>query len=114
MKKYKNGNIVKCEVTGITDYGVFVKIDEVYNGLLHISEVSNKFVKDLDKTFIVGEIIDAKIIEIDEEKKQIKLSIKDDNKKYDKKSIIEKGSGFKPLKENLDIWVEDRLKDLQK
>ena len=115
MDNIKIGDVIKCEVTGITNYGVFVKIDENYTGLIHISEISDKFVSNIEKLYIEGDIIDATVIEIDEEKKQIKLSVKDLNKKGGKKKkIIEKGQGFKPLKENLEKWVKERLEELKK
>ena len=105
-------DIVKCEVTGVTNYGVFVKLENGYDGLIHISEVSNKFVNNIEKLYIQGDIIEAKVIEVDEEKKQVKLSIKG-NKKKGKKSIEERGRGFEPLKENLDAWINDKLKDIE-
>ena len=115
MENIKIGDNVKGEVTGITSYGVFVKLDNGYDGLIHISEVSNNFVSNLEKLFVTGDIIDAKVIEIDEEKKQVKLSIKENNKKGRKrKAIQEKGQGFEPLKAKLDIWVQEKLKELEK
>src|SRR5690606_4535758 len=45
VKKYKVGQIVEGEVKSIADYGVFVKIEDGLNGLVHISELSNKLVK---------------------------------------------------------------------
>ena len=113
MEEIKIGDIVKCEVTGITNYGVFVKLENGYDGLIHISEVSSKFVSNLEKLYIAGDIINAKVIEVDNEKSQVKLSVKGikDNKK---KQIQEKGKGFEPLKENLDIWVKEKLEELEK
>ena len=45
MKKYKIGDIVDGKITGIQNYGIFVNINNEYNGLIHISQVSNSFVK---------------------------------------------------------------------
>jgi general stress protein 13 len=114
MENIKKGDVIKCEVTGVTNYGVFVKTDSEYTGLIHISEISDKFVSNIEKLYIVGDIIDATVIEVDEDKKQYKLSVKDLNKKKKKKQIVEKGQGFAPLKENLDKWVQERLKELEK
>ena len=115
MDKLKIGDSVKCEVTGITSYGVFVKLENGYDGLIHISEISDKFVSNIEKLYIAGDIIEAKVIEIDEDKKQIKLSVKDINKKARKRRTIqEKGKGFEPLKEMLDIWVKEKLEELDK
>ena len=113
--KEEVGKIVKCKITGIEKYGLFVKLDNDYTGLIHISEISDKYIRDVNKLFFVGDIIEAKIIEVDEEKKQIKLSLKEKNaSKINNLVLQEKGGGFKPLKDNLDYWIEEKLKDLQK
>ena len=115
MSKYKKGDIVKCHVTGLTDYGVFVKLDDEYSGLIHISEISNKYVSNIERLFIEGDNFEAKILEVDEEKKQVKLTIKGHKSK---KKLIdgleEKGSGFAPLKENLDKWIKEKMEELEK
>src|SRR5690554_1219948 len=76
MKKYKIGDMVSAKVTGIKPYGVFVCVDDEYNGLVHISEISDYFVSDIEKYMKIGEMVDLKILEIDEVSKQIKLSLK--------------------------------------
>ena len=115
MENINIGDVVKCEVTGITAYGVFVKLENGYDGLIHISEISDKFVNNIEKLYIVGDVLDAKVIEIDDEKKQIKLSVKEINKKSKNRSQIqEKGKGFEPLKENLNIWIKEKLEELEK
>ena len=68
MENIKIGDTIKCEVTGLTNYGVFVKTDSEYTGLIHISEISDKFVSSIEKLYIAGDIIEATVIEIDEEK----------------------------------------------
>lgn len=45
MTKFKKGEIIKGTVTGIEKYGIFVNLDNYYTGLIHISEISNFFVK---------------------------------------------------------------------
>ena len=114
MNNIKIGDIVRCEVSGVADYGVFVKLENGYNGLVHISEISEKFVSNVERLYIIGDIIEAKVMEIDEEKKQIKLSIKANKGRRKKKYIEEKGEGFKPLKENLEKWIEEKLDELEK
>ena len=111
----KKDDIIKCEVSGITNYGVFVKLDNGYDGLIHISEISNKFVNNIEKLFLPGDIIDGKVLEVDNEKKQVKLSIKQiKNKSKRKATIEERGKCFEPLKENLDMWIKEKLEDLEK
>ena len=72
--KYTVGNEVECVVAGIVDFGVFLKLEEGLEGLVHISEIDWGLVEDPRSMFKVGEKINAKIIEIKDGK--ISLSIK--------------------------------------
>ena len=103
MTKYKKGKIVKGSITGIEKYGIFVNLDNYYSGLIHISEISKGFVKDINDYVDIGETIYAKVIDVDENENHVKLSIKDidykiKNAKCETSSIKEVGTGF----ENLD------------
>ncbi len=72
--KYSVGDELDAEVTGIVDFGVFVKLEENLEGLVHISEISWSLVEDLEKLYAVGDKIKVKVIEVSKEK--ISLSIK--------------------------------------
>ena len=115
MKKYKINDIINCKVSGIETYGVFVVVDKKYTGLIHISEVSNEFVRDINDYVKVGDNIFAKIISIDEESKQMKLSIKDIDFANTglERDEIDSSAEFKSLKENLPIWMEEKLQEYQ-
>lgn len=114
MVKYKAGNIVDCVVSGIADYGIFCNLEDYYSGLIHISEISNGYVSDINNVLKVGDHIKAKILAVDEENLKLKLSIKDlpkfRKRKYSRRKIIESGSGFGILEENLDKWIDDALR----
>lgn len=69
------GAIVEGEVTGITNFGAFVQLPEGKNGLVHISEVSNVYVKDVHDFLKEHDKVKVKVIAIDERGK-IALSIK--------------------------------------
>ena len=71
----KTGDIVYGRVTNILGYGAFVQVDE-YDGLVHISEFSDHFVRDIKDYVAIGDEIKLKIIEVDEENKRLKLSYK--------------------------------------
>ena len=115
MKKYKCNEKVKGVITGITKYGVFVRIDNEYTGLVHISEISDKYIEDIKKIYVIGESVEAIVVAIDEEKKQLKLSSREINSKSKlEKTLKEDGRGFEPLKEKLDFWIEKKLKDIEK
>jgi len=74
VEKYKMGDEVIGEITGIVDFGIFVKIEDGLEGLVHISELDWGLVEDPRKMFKVGEKVKAKIIEISNGK--ISLSVK--------------------------------------
>ncbi len=115
MEKYEKGKIVKGQVTGIEKYGIFISLDEFYSGLIHISEISDGFVKNINDYVTVGETIRAKIVEVDEENYHVKLSIKNINYKLKKKNInplVETTMGFKPLEDKLDNWITDKLEKI--
>ena len=114
---YKKGDYVVCSVTGIEKYGIFVELDNDYSGLIHISEISNSYIKDIDTFTNVGDKIRAKVLEVDKDNKQLKLSIKNVNYKSlvsKRTKIVETESGFTPLKDNLDTWIKDKLADINK
>lgn len=117
MTKYKKGKIVKGSITGIEKYGIFVNLDNYYSGLIHISEISKGFVKDVRDYVEVGETIYAKVIDVDEAENHVKLSIKDINYRTQESkkvvsSIKEVGTGFALLEENREVWIQEKLKEL--
>ena len=93
--KYKVNDIIEGTVTGIVDFGVFVKLEDGLEGLVHISEIDWSLVEDPRTLFKVGQKIEVKVIEIKEGK--ISLSIKalkenpwvDASKKYKKDMQVE-------------------------
>lgn len=110
-EEYKVGDIIKGQVTGIEKYGIFINVDPWYNGLIHISEVSEDYVKDIHDFVKIGETIYCQILEVNEDSLQLKLSIKNINYKSvnSDSPIQETRKGFLPLKENLNIWLNEKL-----
>ena len=118
MGKYTIGSIVKGVVSGIEKYGIFVKLDEYYSGLIHISEVSKGYVKNINDYVKIGDTIYVEILNINEQAYQAKLSIKNISYKYgskpQKRKIIETSMGFKTLEHNLPKWIEENIKNSKK
>lgn len=112
---YRTGDIIKVTVTSIENYGIFVKVDEEYNGLIHISEMSKKFVTNVRNFAFPGETIYAKIVDVDTIKNQMKLSIKSiDYRLTSRKGrLMESPNGFSKLKEMLPIWIDTKLKEIE-
>lgn len=118
MSKYKKGKMVKAIVTGIEPYGIFVSLDEFYSGLIHISEISRNFVKDIHNFVDLGDIITVEILDVDDKLCQLKLSIKNINYKNDinprKRIIKETARGFNTLSYKLPFWIEESIKKYKK
>ncbi len=76
VKKYKVNQIVDGVVKSVADYGVFVKIEEGLNGLIHISELSNKLVKHPSQIVAAGDAIKVMIISISNDDRHLGLSLK--------------------------------------
>ena len=75
-KKYIVGNTVSGEVNRITPFGAFVKLDEEINGLIHVSEITDKELSDAGEALKVGDKIEARIISIDPDEHRVGLSMK--------------------------------------
>lgn len=114
MSNIKVGKIVEGQITGVTKYGVFVSLEDNYVGMIHISEVSNKYIEDLNTLFKIGDLIKVKVLSIDEDKLQVKLSIKKVGNKNKRKGIEEMGIGFTPLNEKMNEWIEERMLEYEK
>ncbi|MBQ4105064.1 MAG: S1 RNA-binding domain-containing protein [Clostridia bacterium] len=73
--KPETGQIYEGKITSITNFGAFVTLPDGPDGMVHISEVSDRFVKDIHEVLEVGQTVKVKVISIDE-KGKIALSIK--------------------------------------
>lgn len=103
----KPGDIVYGTITNILGYGAFVIVDD-YDGLVHISEFSDGFVRKINDFVQVGEVVKLKIIEVDDEHKQLKLSYKQIHKTRGVRCRIPKYEiGFKTIDENLGKWIDE-------
>ena len=83
IEKYKVGDTIVGKVQEITDFGVFVNLLPGIDGLVHISELDNEYVHHPKKITSIGEQIKAEIVEIDLEKRRIRLSAKKLKKRED-------------------------------
>lgn len=79
------GEIVEGKITDIMQYGVFVKLEDGKSGLVHISEVSNEYVEDINQVVKKGDTVKVKILSMDDSGK-IALSIKKAMPREDKRN----------------------------
>ncbi len=76
LEDLKEGMILTGTVRNVIDFGAFVDIGVKYDGLVHISEMSEKFIKNPSDLVAVGDIVKVKVIKIDMERKKVGLSMK--------------------------------------
>ena len=109
MKRiYKKGEIVLGQITGIKNYGIFVKLDNYHKGLVYITEINNSFIKNIENYVNIGELIRVRIID-NANPQMLKLSLKKLDYRITNRNnskIIETPNGFKNLALHLDYWLE--------
>ncbi|RDI36916.1 S1 domain-containing post-transcriptional regulator GSP13 [Falsibacillus pallidus] len=124
--KYEAGNVLTGKVTGIQPYGAFVALDEETQGLVHISEITHGFVKDINDHLKLGDEVQVKVLSVDEKAGKISLSIRatqeapaqEEKPQAKAKKPRRQGSvkpaaqtteaptGFNTLKDKLEEWIE--------
>ena len=108
------GSKVEGKVTGITNFGAFVELEQKKTGLVHISEVADSYVKDINEHLKVGETVIVKVINVEKDGK-IGLSIKKAvEKPVRRKSPRERTENFESKINDFLKDSEDRLASLKK
>lgn len=120
---YKKGDIVEGIITNVVNYGAFVHVDASTTGLIHISEITHGFVDDIYRYVAVGERVNLKVVDVDEQKQQLKLSLKGAPRNYktyrkrrsriltQKKDLVPKSKiGFESLEQKMPEWIKEQIK----
>jgi general stress protein 13 len=129
-EKIEAGSILTGKVTGIQPYGAFVALDDNIQGLVHISEITHGYVKDINDHLKVGDEIKVKVLSVDEGAGKIGLSIrateeapvqqaapktaKKPRKRQAAAAIIpevEGQQGFNTLKDKLQEWIDQSQRE---
>ncbi|MBQ9987708.1 MAG: S1 RNA-binding domain-containing protein [Erysipelotrichales bacterium] len=118
--KFKVGDIITAKVSGIQPYGAFVTIDENNVGLIHISEISEGFVRDVHQFVKEGDQVRVKVIDYDTKNHQARLSLKALRNTSRKDRIHMRNMkvetprlGFTSLAQALPGWIEDKKKEME-
>jgi S1 RNA binding domain protein len=110
------GSKLQGKVTGITNFGAFVELPEGSTGLVHISEVADKYVKDINDHLKVGDEVEVKVINVNDGK--IGLSIKkakeNQNKNSNSHQAKRRSESFEAKMSRFLKDSEDRLASLKK
>jgi general stress protein 13 len=121
MSSYHIDEIIVGKVIDIQPYGAFIGFPNGQKGLIHISEISDEYVKNIETFLIVGEYVRVKVLSIDSNSNHLKLSMK---RLYKKEDLVDRTHpfwfkvppheiDFTPLKEALPIWIDQQLKHLE-
>ncbi|MFQ3544740.1 S1 domain-containing post-transcriptional regulator GSP13 [Halobacillus rhizosphaerae] len=116
-EKFQEGQVLEGKVTGIQPYGAFVALDDQVQGLVHISEVTHGFVKDINEHLNEGDEVQVKILNIDEKSNKYSLSIratqeapKKEERRPRKQAAVKQqedsSAGFNSLKDKLEDWIK--------
>jgi ribosomal protein S1 len=114
-RELKPDMIVKGKVSRLEPYGVFLEIGSERPGLVHVSEISHEYVKNPSDILKEGDEVEAKILEVDRRKKQIRLSIKAATPKpeevveEEKKTETHKSRSGKKSKKQEDSVIEQEI-----
>ena len=119
---YQIGDIIQGCVTDVKPYAIFMKFEDESNGLLHISELSDGFIKDIEKFASKGDTLKVKIISIDEKNGFLRLSLKQvpaeerfsTHKNFKRKKFECEEDDFLPLQNMLDNWINKTLNENDK
>lgn len=114
--KFEVGQTLEGKVTGIQPYGAFVALDEETQGLVHISEITHGYVKNVHDHLTVGDTVKVKILNINSESNKVSLSIRATEeapakqpKKKDNSQTVQQDNGtagFNTLRGKLQEWIE--------
>ena len=116
--KYEAGDLIIGTVNQIRPYALFLTFDDGAKGLLHISEISDSYIRDIEKFGSIGDQIKVKVIEVDEFNGFLRVSLKrvPEEERYSthdnsKKNIPEfNEADFSSLEAKLPEWIETTLK----
>ena len=111
MESYKVGDVISGKVQEITNFGVFVNLLPGIDGLIHVSELDSEYVHHPQKVTSVGEEIRAEIVEIDPEKRRVRLSIKRLREKEEKDKKKQEKEGPSLPEENEEVVIGDFIKE---
>ncbi|MEH7346026.1 S1 domain-containing post-transcriptional regulator GSP13 [Bacillus sp. JJ1532] len=127
-EKIEVGSVIKGKVTGVQPYGAFVALNETTQGLVHISEVTHGFVKDINEHLKVGDEVEVKVLSVDEASGKIGLSIRATQEAPAEAEVKAKkprkprpaapihvendtAQGFNTLKDKLQEWIDQSQRE---
>lgn len=119
--KYEVNQLVIGKVTNVKPYAIFMSFEDGISGLLHISEISNNYIKDIEKFGTIGDEIKVKVLSIDKNNGFLRVSLKQvppeemftTHKNLARNIPTISDKAFDPLKEKLNEWIENTLQEIK-
>jgi small subunit ribosomal protein S1 len=115
VERYRVGDVVEGYVTSITDFGIFVEIEEGIEGLIHLSEIESGKGKHPSELFNIDDLVKATVINVDEKDKRIGLSTKALKKAEEKRDVAsysrEEARAFSTLGDLLEPAIKKSRND---
>ena len=119
--KYQVGQLIVGKVYNVKPYALFMSFEDGVTGLLHISEISDSFVRDIEKYGSIGDEIKVKILSIDKENGFLRVSYKQvppeemySSHTNQRRLPTVSEDEFKPLQEKLDTWIKEAYENIDK
>ena len=113
-QRYPVGSTISGTVTNITDFGLFIEVEEGIEGLVHVSEVSRKKIKKPSELFQEGQVIQARVIHVSADERRLGLSIKaleEDEMKKGREFHGNVGSSTQAASTNLGDLIRQNIED---
>lgn len=118
---YQVGDTVIGKVTGVKPYALFLSFEGGIKGLLHISELSDAYIRDIEKYGSVGDEIKVQILSIDQSNSFLRVSVKriPEDEQYSthvnesRIYLSDNEKDFSVLEEKLPTWIEETLKKVK-
>ena len=110
-ERYAVGDKITGTITNVTDFGLFVELEEGIEGLIHVSEVSREKIKTPVGRFQVGDIVSAKVININPKERRIGLSIKQFEMEEERDLVVNYLSTYKGSESSLGEVLKENLKE---
>ena len=119
--KYQIGDLIVGKITSVKPYALFLSFENGSNGLLHISELSDSYIRDIEKYGSLGDEIKVKVIAIDEANGFLRVSYKrvPEEERYSthineaRIYLEESEKDFSELEKKLPIWINETLKKVK-
>ncbi len=110
-ERYEVGDKITGTITNVTDFGLFVELEEGIEGLIHVSEVSGEKIKTPVGRFQVGDIVSAKVININPKDRRIGLSIKQLDMQEEHDMVVNYLNTYKGSQSSLGELLKENLKE---